>query len=87
MSDKGWSEEEILYDNLSYIKMLDAVGMGDKIGFYAKIVGHGSSLEFVVERKVDSNWELNYFNTAEEAQKFIVESYPEVDWETTGWNH
>lgn len=87
MSDRSWTEDDIAFDNLSYTKMLEAVGMDNQIVLYAKIVGLGSSLEFVAERKVDGNWELNYFNTAEEAQKFIVKSYPEVDWETTGWNH
>lgn len=87
MSDKSWTEDDIAFDNLSYTRMLEAVGMDKQIELYAKIVGLGSSLEFVVEHKVDGNWELNYFNTAEEAQRFIVNSYPEVDWETTGWNH
>lgn len=86
MSDRGWTEDDIVYDNLSYLRMLEAVGMEDKIEFFAKIVGWGSSLEFVVSRKLKDNWETRYFNTAEEAQKFIVESYPEIDWETTGWN-
>lgn len=87
MSDRGWVEDDIAQDNAWYRKALDLVGMDDQIDFYAKIVGFGSSLEFVVERKVGGTWELNYFNTAEEAQKFIVKSYPDVDWETTGWNH
>lgn len=87
MSDRGWTEDDIAFDNMSYGRLLDAVGMGDQIEFYATIVGLGSSLEFVVSRKLKDNWETRYFNTAEEAQKFIVESYPEVDWETTGWNH
>lgn len=86
MSDRGMVEEDIMHENAWYQRALEAVGMDDQIELYAKIVGWGSSLEFVVSRKLKDNWETRYFNTAEEAQKFIVESYPEVDWETTGWN-
>lgn len=82
MMMQDWLDEE----NASHFRLLQAVEMEHRIS----IIGFTDVYqdEYQVEvwmKDVNGEESITNVDTYEEAHKLVVESFPEVDWETTGW--
>lgn len=77
--------EDIEQENFWIARLMDAAGVSDKAEFYLNYTG-GGDYEAVVNHHHKVPMEIHYFRTQKEAQKHLIERYPDAKWEETGWN-
>lgn len=80
----GMSREEIEYEFLSENRLLTASGVTeDEATFIPNIYNGGYEIGVELPRTRSEIW----FQTWEEAHRYVVSKFPNKRWEESGWNH